>query len=360
MSEEIAVIISPNWQDYAAKYLEDCLASLAAQDYAGGFKLWLIDNASSQASLNLLQTIAGRFWPAEAYTIIANQANDGFAKGNNEALRQILAQNFTYAVLFNMDTVIDKNCLSNLVAAAETDQTIGAVQARLMMWPEQETINSLGNVTHFLGFGYCNGYKESIQNSKLNFKNLSDICYPSGAAVLLRVEALKQVGLFDEEFWMYNEDQDLGWRLALAGRRSVLAPSAVVYHKYEFSKSIKQYYWLDRNRLLAIFKNYRAATLILIAPALAVMELGLFLFAVRGGWLKEKLKVYLYWWQPRTWRYLIRARRQSQALRRVSDRQIVKLFSGRILYQEIDNPWLRLANIFFGLYWRVVKIFILW
>jgi len=117
---------------------------------------------------------------------------------------------------------------------------------------------------------------------------------------------------------------------------------------------------MDRNRLLAIFKNYRLASLILIAPALLIMEAGLFLFAAQGGWLQEKLKIYWYFLQPRTWRYLSRARRRAQGLRQVSDRRIVKMFNGKIFYQEIDSPFLRLANIFFNLYWQIAKIFILW
>ena len=76
--------------------------------------------------------------------------------------------------------------------------------------PDTEKINSLGNITHFLGFGYCRSYNQNLSQEKFN--NLSDICYASGASVLLRVSVLRQVGLFDEEFWMYNEDQDLGWR----------------------------------------------------------------------------------------------------------------------------------------------------
>ena len=83
---------------------------------------------------------------------------------------------------------------------------------------------------------------------------------------------LKEVGLFDEEMWMYNEDQDLGWRVWLAGYKCVLAWDAVIYHKYEFSRSISKYYWMDRNRNLSIFKNYHFLTLILIFPAWLAME----------------------------------------------------------------------------------------
>ena len=372
MKPRIAIIISPNWRDYAEKYLSDCLESLRRQDWAGESKIFLIDNETSDESLALLNNIAETQNPPNPLfergqiEIIRNKNNDGFAEGNNDAMKLALAQGFDYIVLFNMDTVIEENCVSELVKVAESENSpnppfrkgaIGAVQARLMLWPEKDKINSLGNITHFLGFGYCLGYRQ--EQSKVKSQK-SKVCYPSGAAVLFKAEVLKRVGLFDEEFWMYNEDQDLGWRIWLAGYKCVLAPDAVVYHKYEFAKSIKQYYWMDRNRMLSVIKNYHWLTLILITPACLIMELGLLLFSAKTGWLKEKIKVWLYFLKPRTWQYLIKARRQAQSLRQVKDRDIVKMFTGKIWYQEIDDPKLRFVNPIFDWYWRLVRLFIIW
>jgi GT2 family glycosyltransferase len=350
-----AAIILVNYRDYADRYLEDCLAGLRKQDYTGEMKIFITDNASTAESYDYLKRAAPE---AE---IIRNTGNDGFAKGNNDAIKRALAQGFDYVVLFNMDTVVADDCVRKLAEAAERlagGKEIGAVQARLMLFNDQSKINSLGNVTHFLGFGYAEGYKEKITNDQCQITK--EICYPSGAAVLFTKEALEKVGLFDEEFWMYNEDQDLGWRLWLTGYRCVLAPEAVVYHKYEFSRSIKKYYWLDRNRLLAILKNYHWLTLLLVAPALAAMEIGLVLFAVSGGWFREKVRVYQYFFSLKNWRYLAAARQQAQSLRRVRDRDIVRLFSGRIWYQEIGEWRLRVANAVFNAYWQVVKVLIRW
>ncbi|MFH0951007.1 MAG: glycosyltransferase family 2 protein [bacterium] len=349
MDHKVAIIISPNWGDYAKKYLADCLTSLRQQDFDNQPKLFLVDNATTAESYDYLRQLAPE---AE---IIRNQNNDGFAKGNNDALRRALDQGYDCLFLVNMDTIIDSHCLQALVDYLIKYPEAGAVQARLMLWSEQNKINSLGNLTHFLGFGYCLGYQQTYQ--PVGYRA---IAYPSGAGVMLRATALRQIGLFDEELWMYNEDQDLGWRLWLAGYKCLLAEEAVIYHKYSFSKAISKYYWMDRNRLINIFKNYRLATLILILPALLVMELGLLLFAVKGGWLSEKIKVYNYFLKSTSWQYLRQARQRSQALRKVPDRAIIKLFSGQILYQEIDNVFLRLANVFFGFYWQIIRLLIFW
>jgi len=389
MNKRVAIIISPNWRDYAEKYLADCLESVKKQDWAGDSKIFLIDNETSEESMALLEKIVETHKPpypplqGGQIEIIRNKNNDGFAKGNNDAIKLALAQGFDYVVLFNMDTVVAPNCVSELVKAVDGDKLfldsrlrgndvkeIGAVQARLMLWPEnpsagsgqEDKINSLGNTTHFLGFGYCLGYGEEYnpQNPPNPLYQGGNICYPSGAAVLFKTEVLKKVGLFDEEFWMYNEDQDLGWRIWLAGYKCVLAPEAVVYHKYEFAKSIKQYYWMDRNRILAILKNYHFFTLFLIFPAFLFMELGLLLFSLNNGWFKEKLKVYKYFLTAKNWAYIFKARQKTQDLRQVKDRDIVKMFSGKVWYQEIDDLKLRLVNPIFDWYWRAARKIIFW
>lgn len=356
--KKVAIIISPNWKDYAKKYLSACVKSIWQQDYPGEMKIFLTDNETSPESFRYLSETVPE---AE---LILNKYNDGFAKGNNDAMRLALSQGFDYIVLFNMDTEIESSCVSELVKVLGNDKSsedgknlIGAVQPRIMLYSDRNKINSLGNSTHFLGFGYCESYRQEYteQNAPIH-----DIAYFSGAGIMFRAEVLKEIGLFDEEYWMYNEDQELGWRLWLAGFRCVLAPSAVLYHKYEFAKSIKQFYYLDRNRILAILECYHPLTLILIFPAFVAMEIGLILFSLKSGWFKEKMKVWQYFLKISSWIYIVRARRRNQALRKVKDRYIIPLISGRIWYQETDDWKLRFINPIFEFYWKIVRKLIVW
>lgn len=354
INKKVAIIVSPNWQDYGRKYLADCLTSLKKQDYLGEAKIFLVDNESTEESFNYLKTVA------PGIEILRNADNAGFAKGNNVAMRAALEQSFDYIVLFNMDTEIDPGAVNELVRVAQLNKQIGAVQARLMLHPEKNKINSLGNATHYLGFGYTVGNGESITNYQLPITNHQDIFYPSGAAVLFKAEALREVGLFDEEYWMYNEDQELGWRLWLAGWRSVLAPEAVVYHKYEFSRSAKRFYWMDRNRILSILKCYRLPTLILIFPAFLLMEFGLLVFSLKGGWFGEKLKVYGYFFSAANWSKLLKSRQMVQKSRKMTDRAVAKMLSGKILFQEFDSLPLKIANLVFNIYWQLIRLLIIW
>ncbi len=158
---------------------------------------------------------------------------------------------------------------------------------------------------------------------------------------------------------MYNEDQDLGWRAWLQGYRCVLAPRAIMYNKYEFQRSIKKYYYMDRNRIISILKNYRFSTLALIAPAFLLMELGLALYSIKTGWFKDKIRTWLYFFNFDNWKDIYKARKEIQAKRIISEKQIAEMVAGRIWYQEVDDWKLRLINPFFELYWKFVKLFIL-
>ncbi len=347
----LAVIISPNWRDYAEKYLVDCLASLRHQTFQD-FDLFLIDNESSEKSFAFLTETA-----PEA-TIVRLDHNAGFAGGNNAALKRVVAGEYRFAFLVNMDTTLEARCLEELMKAGKEFPQAGAVQARIMLAQAPDRLNSLGNETHFLGFGYCKGYNDLYTPHPGD--NGREMAYPSGAAVLLSVAALRRVGLFDEEMWMYNEDQDLGWRMWLAGYACVLAAHAVIYHNYEFSRSIAKYYWMDRNRLIVIFKNYHLLTLLLIAPGLLVMECGLALFSLQSGWWKEKLNVWKYFLSLKHWRYILRERHRIQSARLIKEKKIARLITGRIWYQEIADVKLKLINPVFELYWRLIRVVMCW
>jgi GT2 family glycosyltransferase len=353
MTPHIAVILI-NYKDYAKKYLPECIASLRQQSYPkDSFKILIVDNATSAETVEYLRKTAPE---AE---ILPNQKNDGFARGNNIAIQKAMGENYDYIVLFNMDTVADPEWLRELVAAAESNKKAGAVQSLILLHPQTDKINSLGNQLHFLGFGFCEGYGEKITNDKLQMTN--NFFYASGASALYPVKILREVGLFDPEFFMYHEDTDLSWRLRQAGYDAMLASKSMMYHKYQFSRSILQFYYMERNRMIMMFENYRFGTLLLIFPTFIVMELGMIFYAALRGMFLTKLKVYGYFFRPKNWIRMIKNKKEKAKLRKVRDRALVKLIVGKLEFQEIANPILKyLVNPFFNLYWKAVRQLIFW
>lgn len=350
--KKIALVISPNYKDYAKKYLKECMESIRAQVFDEEIKVFITDNETSPESYKLLRELAPE---AE---LVLNKGNDGFAKGCNDSIRLALQETFDYIMLINMDTVCDKYMLRNIIEYAERTPDTAIIQARVMLYDKPERVNTIGNETHFLGFGYGNGYNKKWSEIMNDVKD--EIFYPSGSAILIRAESLNEIGLFDEKMWMYNEDQDLGWKTWLAGHNVKLAKDAVIYHKYEFAKSIKQYYFMDRNRIIEILKNYKFLTLVLIFPAFFVMELGLVLFSLGNGWFKEKLKVWSFFFRPSTWIYLYRERLKTKEIRKIKDRDILKLMQGEIKFQEINDWKLKLANPVLRCYFSILKIVVFW
>lgn len=348
MPKVAIIIVNYNGQ----KYLADCLGSLLKLDYpADSYKIFFVDNGSTDASLEYVRT---NFSDLE---FIINPENLGFAEGNNIGIEKALSLNYDYVYLINQDTVSEPDSLKKLVNVLQSAEEIAAVQPRLMLWPEKDKVNSLGNSIHYLGFGFSGGGYQKFTGDIMP----KEIAYPSGAAVLIKLEVLKKIGLFDINLYLYHEDLDLGWRMRLSGYKILVAPGAVVYHKYEFSRSITKFYYMERNRFICLLENYKLGTLLLIFPAGLIMESGLFFYSIFSGFWLEKLKVYGYFLNLSHWKKIIRGRREKRAIRVRGDKEIINLFAGKIEFQEIDNFIIKkIANPVFNLYWRLIKLLISW
>lgn len=332
------------------------------------WKIFLVDNASADDTAILARDVlideaTGTTRAGNIRAIFLPMAtNTGFTGGNNLAMKMAREEGFDYVYLLNPDTEVDPDFIARAATVAERDHRIAGVQSLLVLAQDTAKINSWGNEIHFLGFSFCGGYRQDRTSRTTREKFVvRDIPVASGAAVLYRLSALHEVDYFDDTIFAYHEDVDMAWRLRLQKYRIVLAPESIVYHRYEFSRSIKKFYFMERNRWWVHIKNLKIGTLIVIAPVFLLMEIGLWLFALRGGWWREKARAYEYYF---SWPHLValaRARHEVQRTRMVSDREIVETFSPRILYQEIANPlWKYIGNPLFAAYWWIVKRFIVW
>lgn len=294
-------------------------------------------------------------------TLIANEENLGFAGGNNVGIKYALEQGFDYVALHNNDAFVAADFLEPLVAALENDKTIGAAQSLLLLHPETDLINSAGNAMHYLGFGYCWGYRQPAR--ELRFPAVKEINYASGAALMMRADLLRKYGFLDEDFFLYHEDLEYCYRLKSVGYKIILARASVVYHKYQFGRSITKYFWMERNRYGVMLEFFKWPTLFLLLPAACLLEIALIAFAVRGGWFKERLKVYRYWLKIKNWQIWLKKRKYIQSIRVVPDRTLTKDMVTQILFQEkeMQNPLLlHFGNPLMKIYWRIVRTMIWW
>jgi GT2 family glycosyltransferase len=260
--------------------------------------------------------------------------------------------------LLNQDTVVADGWLRPLVDFLGQHPAVGCVQPKLCLYPETNRINTTGNRSHFLGFGFMTHYGELDQGQ---FEQPVAIPQASGAALLVRAELLRRVGLFESLLFMYLEDFELGWKLRQVGAETWFVPQSRVYHKYRFKSSQRYYYYLERNRWWLLLVYYRAATLLVLLPALLLMEAGQLVFATCHGRLWDKVRSCAFFLAPRNLRLLWTRRRQVQARRLISDRQFLWPSVGTIDVPELDNFLVRwVANPLLGTYWSIVKRLIFW
>ena len=329
------------------KYLDEVFSSLRELNYPKDrLEIIAVDNDSKDDSSKWLHA-------QEGITFFPSETNLGFAGGNNLGINHALLEGVDYVYLLNGDAKLHSDAIMEAVKIAGADKTIGSVQSRIMLWQQPEIVNATGGMVHFLGFGFV---KDNGQKWKDVDTDSTEIAYSSGAAVLYRSTVLQKVGLLDPFFFMYHEDLELGWRIRLTGFKNVLAPESIAYHDYEFSRSIQKFYWMERNRILVHFSHLRWRSLLVLAPAMAISELGLILFAIKGGWLKEKLLVYVSLLSPSSWRYVARKRRESSTSRTISDKEIVSLWTARIEHQHTSSPIVdRFINPAMSIVWSIMK-----
>lgn len=343
----IIIIAAYNGQ----KYWPDLMPLLTREHYDDfDLEILVVDNDSNDKTVDELE----HDYPV--VKIIKNKENLGFVGANNIGYHYAKNKGADFIFLLNQDTVISPGWLQALYDFSKSNR-LAILQPQLNLWPEKNKINTLGNAIHFLGFGYSTGLGQADKHDK----KIKKINYASGAGVWLSMETLQKRGyLFDESMFMYLEDLDLGWSLDLLGCDNYLVPASVLYHKYEFSRGIRQWYWFERNRLWTMLKNYKLGTLILIFPAWLIMELGQLFFATINHRLVDKLKSYQFLFSREQRASLSAKRRDIQSKRVRSDRQVAGHFTGMILFQPLESPLLKVVNFCFNIYWRVIKLFIFW
>jgi len=227
-------------------YLADCLRSLQQQTCRHELEIIVIDNASTDGSVQMLE----RYHPDIRLLKLAG--NQGFAGGNNAGLK--IAQG-DYIAFLNNDAVADARWLEFMIEAIERDRRLGGVASKILFRSRPRMINSAGIELYRDGRGGDRGLGEA---DNARFEEAAEVFGPCGAGMLLRRQLIEEVGSFDERFFLYYEDLDLAWRARLRGWRFTYEPRAVAYHVHGGTSGLGSPFFLfhvERNRVLTNVKN---------------------------------------------------------------------------------------------------------
>ncbi|MBN1894454.1 glycosyltransferase [bacterium] len=312
--------------------LRRCLASIRRTRYRP-FEVLVVDNASGDGSADML---AAEF---PEVRIVSNRTNRGYAGGCNDGIR---AADTAWVLLLNNDTEVDPGWLGPLMAAGEADDSIAAVQPKILSLQSREFFDysgAAGGEMDVLGYPFARGrIFDHLERDKGQYNAPADIFWASGAAVLLRKSAAETVGLLDEDFFAHMEEIDLDWRLHWAGFRVVSAPDSVVYHLGGGTLqqgSLRKMTLNHRNSLLMLLKNASFEALSFLFPARLFLELATVAGALAAGTPKRAAAAVLGMLGviPRL-PAVQRGRSRIRAVRRVPESKVLhRLYRGSIVFQ---------------------------
>jgi GT2 family glycosyltransferase len=237
-------IIVVNWNGLA--YLEECLTSAESQSYAP-VELLAVDNGSTDGSRQWLRERCREKWRLAELPV-----NQGFAGGVNAGIRTARGE---FVALLNNDAVADRDWLSELIACM-ADTAVGMAASKILFYEQRQVIDKVGHLLYPDGLNRGRGAGEADCGQ---FEQPDEVFFPDGCAALYRRSMLDDVGMFDEQFFAYGDDADLGLRARWRGWNCGYAPGAKVYHRH--SRSLGKYspqkaFLVERNRFWVAVKLF--------------------------------------------------------------------------------------------------------
>jgi GT2 family glycosyltransferase len=237
----ISVILNTNRREDTLS----CLESLKNNTYRNHAVI-VLDNQSSDGSIEAIRS---------AYPdvqIITLQSNRGYAGNNNVGINAAIAQGADWVFVLNEDTILATDCLSRLVETGESDSTIGVVGPMVYHHNTPDVIQSAGGL---LGSRWASIHLGQDERDCGQFAHPHEVEWVSGCGILVRREAIRQVGAIDQRYFYYWEETEWCIRIGRAGWKIVHVPLAKLWHKgvtIDHQPKPSVTYYATRNRLLTL------------------------------------------------------------------------------------------------------------
>lgn len=287
-------------------YLDQCIRSVlrAFEEMNTPAEIIVVDNHSVDGSVDYLeQRYPQKLFPMVRFVRSAH--NLGFARANNIAIRQSRGE---YVLLLNPDTIVGEDALKASVDFMDAHEDAGAVGVRMLGAQGRRAMESRRGlptpmVSFFKMLGFCNRWPHHRLFGKyymgyLPWDEPSQIEVVSGAYCMLRRKALDEVGLLDEDFFMYGEDIDLSYRVLKGGYHNYYLPVDILHYKGESTqKSSFRYVHVFYEAMLIFFrKHYSGMTFLLSLPIKTAIYAKALMALV--GMLSERMRKSLGFFAP--------------------------------------------------------------
>ena len=262
---EIAVVIL-NWN--GQKLLEQFLPSII--EFSENAKIYVADNASTDESIAFIES------NFKSVTIIKNNANFGFAKGYNEALKNIQSP---ILALVNSDVEVTRNWLNAIIETFENEPRTAVIQPKILDFKSKGRFEYAGAAGGFIdqfGYPFCRGrIFETIEYDNGQYDDNCEIFWASGACFFIRKKVFEEMKGFDENFFAHQEEIDLCWRVLNSNYKIKYIAESKVYHlggaTLKFSDP-KKTFLNFRNSLLMLTRNLPKSSLLPIISARLILD----------------------------------------------------------------------------------------
>lgn len=313
----LASVVVPNWN--GARWLRGCLESLRRQTYTPR-EVVVVDGASHDDSCALVE----REFPEVALVRLAE--NRGFCGNVNAGIR---ASQGEIVALLNNDAEAEPDWLAELARGLAEHPEVGMCASKMVLFDRPDVINSAGD---FLGLDGLPGNRGVWQKDEGQFDREEYVFSACGGAAAYRRSMLDEIGLFDEAFFAYCEDVDLGFRAQLRGYRCLYVPTARARHRLSATGGgpLASYY-CGRNFLRVLGRNMPGSLLRRLWPRIALAQARLAVEAlrhVRQPAARARLRGQLAGLASLPW--LLAERREIQRTRRVSDAYLLSVLGARM------------------------------
>ena len=258
----------------------ECLESLCRSDYPN-LEVIVVDNGSEDGSSPAIR----EHFP-DVY-MIENGRNLGFVRGNNIGLAAALERGADLLLILNNDTMLEPDCVTELVKAIERDETIGIVGPLMQRTLRPDLVDMGGDFDFWTGTVILRHFASGLEGD-----GIQPIGYVWGCGLMTRAEVLHSVGFFDERYIAYYEDADFCMRATALGYRTVVATRAWMVHKVGRSgekRFLWQTYMRLRNHVFFFLSYARPPQLITLVPALCLYQVPLMLLRTARLYLARKL-----------------------------------------------------------------------
>ena len=242
---------------YRQKQNLELLYSSLAEQTDKDFIIYFVDNNPDSSDSEFSRELNTKFNLNIEY--IPAGANTGFAGGNNIGAQKAITAGCEYIFFLNNDTILDSACIEQLIGSLQTNPAIAAASPVIFFWSgakNKERVQEFGASADFASYTIKKKYEGSAYSeTEKNMPTAANSDVLPGAAMMVRADALKKAGMWEEDYFAYGDEIDLARRIKDAGYICIVNKYAVLWHNHNWNKDNKQgyyfeYYLIQRNKYL--------------------------------------------------------------------------------------------------------------